>query len=97
MGKLLLIALLLPIVIGCEQKPREVVVIKPEEVKPIKPEPSKMDTFFIYFNRHMDYKFAADQSEIKYLRTGNDKYRIEGNKQLDSVQKYAKLLIKYTK
>lgn len=85
-------------VVSCKQKPREVVIIKPEDVEPnIKLEPSKTDTFFIYFNRHMDYKFAADQSEINYLKTGNDKYRIEGNKQLDSVCKYAKLLIEYTK
>ncbi len=64
-----------------------------EEYKP----PIYVDSSLVYFAWHANYMCAsqkAQEYEIKYLRTENDKYRILGNQCYDSVHKYGVLLTK---
>jgi hypothetical protein len=46
---------------------------------------------------YIDYRQQAQICELKYLRTEDDKYRIQGNRCYDSARRYAILLNKKLK
>ena len=55
------------------------------------------DSLIHFFAKEMDAKQKRDENEILYLRTGNDKYRIIGNRYVDSVHYWYLKLQKVSK
>lgn len=49
----------------------------------------KFDSALYYLEKQIHFKSKRDAAEILYIRTEDDKYRIEGNRYVDSSHAYA--------
>ena len=81
---------------GCSEMP------KPETPVHTKPQVNwsdsariakeRLDKIIYYYQQQMNFRILRDSCEIAYIRTGKDKYRIRGNRYVDSINKYRLLL-----
>jgi len=97
--------ILMVVFIGCKHKKANSPVVEASkkvdslitQSKDISDQTDSLKLALTYFTKEMDAKSMRDEYEIKYLRTGEDKYRILGNLYADSIHYWYLKLASVTK
>lgn len=58
--------------------------VQEPKLKVYQPSESKFDSALFYFQMQVDYLIKSKEAELEYLRTGKDRYRVQGNRYIDS-------------